>query len=358
METTPQEWRNYIEESLESVDPDMASPEAVELLLGTASRESRLGKFGNSVQKHGIGPFQIIRSTEKDIWDNYLKYRPELAKKITEATGVSGPNPQALVDNLPYAALMARLVYKRVPEALPAANDLAGQAKYWKKYYNTELGKGTPEGYIMSYRQDIGQRSRQDFDANRSAEMISGPEEISDSQRPQYVENIVDSYRPRIVDEMIDAKKTMTPTDSDVIATTAGMIGLEAVPALIGALVKRFGGQTIARAVQSIARQSTRQIPKATPKPAAPQPTAAQNQLREAFQAAISRGGTPLENPRRMVEIPQEKTFGRRSGTMREELARAIREIDLEKPVVNRKLLQRTGDRPKTWQEILNLPGE
>jgi hypothetical protein len=46
---------------------------------------------------------------------------------------------------------MARLHYKRVKASLPAANDLINQAKYWKVYYNTALGKGTPEKYIQDY---------------------------------------------------------------------------------------------------------------------------------------------------------------------------------------------------------------
>lgn len=143
-------WRERIREALERVDPSMSSPEAVELLLGTAARESRLGKFGNSVAKHGIGPFQIIKSTEKDIWENYLRYKPELRKRIIEATGETGPNPRALIDNFDYATAMARTVYKRTPEPLPAADDIQGQARYWKKYYNTAAGKGTVSGYMKT----------------------------------------------------------------------------------------------------------------------------------------------------------------------------------------------------------------
>ena len=43
---------------------------------------------------------------------------------------------------------MARLIYFRVPEELPANDDVIAQAKYWKKYYNTVLGSGTESGYI------------------------------------------------------------------------------------------------------------------------------------------------------------------------------------------------------------------
>ncbi len=44
------------------------------------------------------------------------------------------------------ACLFSRLHYLRQPGAVP--DTLAGQAEYWKKYYNTICGKGTVERYI------------------------------------------------------------------------------------------------------------------------------------------------------------------------------------------------------------------
>ena len=46
---------------------------------------------------------------------------------------------------------MARIKYWRVPKKLPVENDIEGMAKYWKDYYNTSLGKGTPEKFIKAY---------------------------------------------------------------------------------------------------------------------------------------------------------------------------------------------------------------
>jgi hypothetical protein len=47
------------------------------------------------------------------------------------------------------ACLMARLHYVRFAEAVP--RDLQGQAAYWKKYYNTVAGKGTPKKYMNDW---------------------------------------------------------------------------------------------------------------------------------------------------------------------------------------------------------------
>lgn len=43
-------------------------------------------------------------------------------------------------------AILCRMYYLGVKEAIPAT--LEGRASYWKKYYNSELGAGTPEKYI------------------------------------------------------------------------------------------------------------------------------------------------------------------------------------------------------------------
>jgi hypothetical protein len=51
------------------------------------------------------------------------------------------------------AVLFARLHYIKFPEAVPRT--VSGQAEYWKRYYNTVLGKGTPEKYLKHWRELI-----------------------------------------------------------------------------------------------------------------------------------------------------------------------------------------------------------
>ena len=50
--------------------------------------------------------------------------------------------------NIALQAVFCRLKYKRDKYALPKANDLEAQAKYWKRVYNTHLGKGTVEHFM------------------------------------------------------------------------------------------------------------------------------------------------------------------------------------------------------------------
>ncbi len=126
---------------------------AEELLLGTAIQESLFLKY--RVQMGG-GPavsfYQMEPATHNDIWDNYLKYRDELANKAIAF--LSSPNAdkiKELESNDNYATAMARIHYMRVPAKLPNAGDVVGQANYWKQYYNTPLGKGKPSEYIEKW---------------------------------------------------------------------------------------------------------------------------------------------------------------------------------------------------------------
>ena len=40
--------------------------------------------------------------------------------------------------------------YRRDKYSLPKHDDLDGQAKYWKRVYNTRLGKGTESHFIKA----------------------------------------------------------------------------------------------------------------------------------------------------------------------------------------------------------------
>ena len=122
------------------------SPEAEELLLGTALQESRLKYLKQLGSGPALGVFQMEPNTHDDIWKNYLHYKPDLAALVAKLS--HSVNAQSLATDLLYAAAMTRVHYLRVPAALPAEGDWDGQACYWKEYYNTYLGAGTEEEYL------------------------------------------------------------------------------------------------------------------------------------------------------------------------------------------------------------------
>ena len=125
------------------------STSAVNLLLGTAIQESRLTYLRQMGNGPALGIYQMEPDTHDDIWENFLAYREELASLIKRSFRIK--TSEALIWDMGYATAMARVHYYRVPEPLPDANDVAKLATYWKKYYNTPEGKGTPLEFIEKY---------------------------------------------------------------------------------------------------------------------------------------------------------------------------------------------------------------
>ena len=134
------------------VELDLYSANACELLMLTAAQESHLGHY---IKQVGNGPakgiFQMEPSTEKDIWKNYLKYKPDLAKRVGAMLGEADWEHLQLTGNLLYQIAMARVHYYRRPEALPDRLNIVGMAQYWKAHYNTHLGRGTIAEAIKNY---------------------------------------------------------------------------------------------------------------------------------------------------------------------------------------------------------------
>ena len=139
-------------------EPGWSGPAPERLLIGTALAESRGGHW---LVQLGKGPargiFQMEPATHDGIWKNWLAFRPDQKEAIEDLRTVVIPTwtlklPGAvladeMVWNMAYAAAMARIRYRRVPQQLPSPDDLGGLGQYWKRYYNTRLGKGRPEEF-------------------------------------------------------------------------------------------------------------------------------------------------------------------------------------------------------------------
>ncbi len=140
------------------IEIGLHSTAAEQLLLGTAMQESDLVHR----RQMGNGParsfFQMEPATHNDIWQNFLKFKKELADKITNLlTSPIADKIEELENNDRYACAMARVHYLRVPEALPAADDIEAIANYWKNHYNTLLGAGTAAQFIAKWRKAFPQ---------------------------------------------------------------------------------------------------------------------------------------------------------------------------------------------------------
>lgn len=152
------QFREYI------IDPvleemSMYSVAASELLLGTAIQESRLTYLVQLGGGPALGVFQMEPATFKDIWTNYLAFRPSISKSLQSIAGMNAAEHATagqMVWHLAFAAAMCRVHYRRVPEAMPSAGDTRAQAAYWKEYYNTPLGAGTVEEYLKNWENAHG----------------------------------------------------------------------------------------------------------------------------------------------------------------------------------------------------------
>jgi hypothetical protein len=133
----------------------MGGNDAEELLLGTALQESDCGRH---LHQEGAGPalgvWQMEPATHDDIWRNYLLAATRSSLAVVMRSLVFGAIVRSaqLAGNLYYACAMARLVYERVDEKLPAAGDIEAQAAFYKRHYNTAAGAATADAYIAKWR--------------------------------------------------------------------------------------------------------------------------------------------------------------------------------------------------------------
>lgn len=132
------------------------SKSAENLVLATGLAESRY-RYLDQIERGGDkrpgparGLWQMEAATYRDIWDNFLKHNQPLAARIRPFIMDATEPLEQLHGNLYFAAIMCRVHYFRVPEALPRFDDIEGHARYWKRYYNTIHGAGTVDGFIQT----------------------------------------------------------------------------------------------------------------------------------------------------------------------------------------------------------------
>lgn len=138
-------------------DLHMHSKASESLMLGTCAVESDFGTYIHQIGGGpALGPFEMEPTTHDSLWTHYIHNRSGLRDTIMNICNLSSyPDASLMMFDLRYATVMARIKYWPVPEKLPEANDIKGQARYWKKYYNTAGGKGTTSKFISKYTQYI-----------------------------------------------------------------------------------------------------------------------------------------------------------------------------------------------------------
>ncbi len=127
------------------------SKEACELIIGTGLQESGFTQIQQEGKGPALGFFQCEPETYHSILRTVFLDHASLKNIILASLGCEMmPEPNALLWNLKLAVIICRLHYHRIQAPIPT--DLSGQADYYKKYYNTNLGKGTATEYIYNYQ--------------------------------------------------------------------------------------------------------------------------------------------------------------------------------------------------------------
>ena len=138
--------KKIIEKTLKKVN--LHSDEAAALVFETGQAESRyiaLEQMGDGPAK---GFFQCEPATMEDCIDNYIKYRPELQKALNSLGFIEEDPIFSLTTNLAVQVFFCRIKYRR--DKAPIPKTLGERAKYWKRIYNTEGGKGTVSHYMKA----------------------------------------------------------------------------------------------------------------------------------------------------------------------------------------------------------------
>ena len=120
---------------------------AVLLCVETAAAETLLGDYKDPTPTSaGTGLTQVDLGTFEWLRDKYKNSRYAAVLLNQFGIDLSRTVYQELRTSPLMAMLFCRLRYLTVPESIPATRE--ARAAYWKKYYNTSAGKGTPQDYI------------------------------------------------------------------------------------------------------------------------------------------------------------------------------------------------------------------
>ena len=90
----------------------------------------------------------FLNKLRMDTMDNYAKYRPKVQEDLYKLGFNKSDVAYRVMSNIALQVAFCRLKYRRDRKAIPSASDIEGQAKYWKRVYNTRLGKGTIEHFL------------------------------------------------------------------------------------------------------------------------------------------------------------------------------------------------------------------
>jgi len=133
----------------------MYSKDAADMIFTTGMAESKYKHLSQMGSGPAIGFFQVEPATAKDIIKNYVSYRKPILESLQDLGYKESDMLYRIKSNIALQVAFCRLKYKRDPFPIPKAHDKEGQAKYWKRVYNSELGKGTIEHFLEANKENV-----------------------------------------------------------------------------------------------------------------------------------------------------------------------------------------------------------
>jgi len=124
------------------------------ILLGTACAETKLGTYPDNTPKTlGVGLCQHDQIGLDDIKQEGEQRHFDIIKTLW-GYDILAIKLADLAHDPKLSFICCRLSYKRIPAPIPKTTK--DKAAYWKKYYNTEAGKGTEQHYIDAVDECLG----------------------------------------------------------------------------------------------------------------------------------------------------------------------------------------------------------
>ena len=133
----------------------MYSEDAAAMIYATGMAESKYRYLSQMGDGPAIGFFQLEPATMRDIMDNYVAYRKSILESLKNLGYAEDDSEYRVKSNIALQVAFCRLKYKRDPFPLPKLDNKEDQADYWKRVYNTELGKGTVEHFLEANEESV-----------------------------------------------------------------------------------------------------------------------------------------------------------------------------------------------------------
>ena len=136
--------KNIKEQTLQIVEVLGGGVDAYNLILETATAETALGQIADRTLYAGMGICQFDKVPFQRVKDKSMRFRNLILRKL--GIDIKLVQWEHLRYNTFLSLLFCRLYYMAVQDPIPST--IEDRANYWKKYYNSYIGKGTQEHYL------------------------------------------------------------------------------------------------------------------------------------------------------------------------------------------------------------------